>query len=315
MCGALAQKIGIYALLGFFVAGIMAGSAKALTEKTRHVISQMVHAIFVPLFFASIGLQIDVFKNFNIALVLFVVCMSFGGKFLGAWIGANLAKTPKSNCLPIAIAHTAGGVMEVVIGLLALQYNLITESLFVALIFAAIVSSILLGPWLSYAIKRRKEISVLEFFSFRAITFELNAIERDAAIWELCDLAAEQESNFDMQEIYKKALERENAMGTAIEEGIAVPHARISWLKKPFVLFGRSTHGIEWNAPDGKLTHFIFLILTPEHGDDIQVQILSSIARAMNSSHTRHAILTAKDQDILWSLLNNVLTPQVIARK
>ncbi len=58
-CGALAQKIGIYALLGFFIAGIMAGSARALTERTRHVISQMVHAIFVPLFFASIGLRID----------------------------------------------------------------------------------------------------------------------------------------------------------------------------------------------------------------------------------------------------------------
>ncbi|MCX5681155.1 MAG: cation:proton antiporter, partial [Candidatus Omnitrophica bacterium] len=118
-CGALAQKIGIYALFGFFVAGIMAGSAKALTERTRHVISQMVHAIFVPLFFASIGLRIDVLKNFNIVLVLFVTCMSIGGKFLGAWVGAGLTKTPKSNRIPIAIAHTSGGIMEIVIGLRA----------------------------------------------------------------------------------------------------------------------------------------------------------------------------------------------------
>ena len=313
-CGALAQRIGIYALLGFFVAGIMAGSAKALTERTRHVISQMVHAIFVPLFFASIGLKIDVFKNFDIFLVLFVTCFSLSGKFLGAWIGAGLTRTPKSNRLPIAIAHTAGGVMEVVIGLLALQYNLITESLFVALIFAAMTSSVLLGPWLNYAIKKRKEISVLEFFSYRAVVSELNAIERDAAIWELCTLAAEQEASLDAYEVYKIALAREQAMGTAMEEGVAVPHARLPYLKKPFVVFGKSTKGIEWNAPDGKLTRFIFLILTREHDDDIQVQILASIARAMNDSHVRHDIAIAKDKDTLWPVLNKALTSQVIAR-
>lgn len=314
-CGALAQRIGIYALFGFFVAGIMAGSAKALTERTRHVISQMVHAIFVPLFFASIGLKIDVLRNFDLLLVSFVTAMSIAGKVAGSWIGANLTDTPRSNRLPIAIAHTSGGVMEIVIGLLALQYGLITESLFIALIFAAIASSILLGPWLSYAIKKRKEVSVLEFFSYRAINEEINAVERDAAIWELCSLAAEQETSFDAREIYEVALAREQGMGTAMEEGVAVPHARLSFLKKPFIVFGKSTKGIDWNAPDGKLTHFVFLILTREHDDDIQVQILASVARAMSSSHVRHEIAAAKDKDSLWLALNKALTPQVIAHK
>lgn len=314
-CGALAQRIGIYALFGFFVAGIMAGSAKALSERTRHVISQMVHAIFVPLFFASIGLKIDVFKNFDLLLVVFVTMMSILGKLSGAWIGVNLTKTPKSNRLPIAIAHTSGGVMEIVIGLLALQYHLITESLFIALIFAAIASSILLGPWLSSAIKKRKEISVLEFFSYRAIESDLGAIERDTAIWELCNLAAEQEPSLDAYEIYKTALAREQAMGTAMEEGVAVPHARLPFLKKPFIVFGKSTKGIDWNAPDGKPTRFIFLILTREHDDDIQVQILASVARAMSNVHIRHEILTAKDKDDLWLALNKALTSQIIARK
>lgn len=63
-------------------------------------------------------------------------------------------------------------------------------------------------------------------------------------------------------------LQRENAMGTAIEEGIAVPHARLAVLKRPIIIFGRSLVGIEWNSPDGKPTQLIFLILTPE-GDDV----------------------------------------------
>jgi Kef-type K+ transport system membrane component KefB/mannitol/fructose-specific phosphotransferase system IIA component (Ntr-type) len=314
-CGAIAQKIGIYALFGFFLAGIMAGSAKALTQRTRHVISQMVHAIFVPLFFASIGLNIDIFKHFDLFLIVFVTLMSLTGKFLGAWIGTGFTKISRANRLPIAIAHTSGGIMEVVIGLLALKYNLITESIFIALVFGAMTSSVLLGPCLSYAIKKRKEIGVLEFFSNHGIIAELSAAERDSAIWELCNLASDQETSLDARDIYQKVIDRETAMGTGIEEGIAVPHARLPFLKKPFIFFGRSTSGIEWNSPDGKYARFIFLIFTPEQEDDIQVQILSSIAKTMYSKHIRHEIISAKDKHELWLALNRNFTSQMIARK
>ncbi len=60
-CGAFTQWIGIHALFGFFIAGVVAGEARGLSEKTRGVISQMVHSLFVPLFFANIGLKIDFF--------------------------------------------------------------------------------------------------------------------------------------------------------------------------------------------------------------------------------------------------------------
>lgn len=101
----------------------MAGGAKALSERTRQVISQMVYAIFVPLFFAAVGLKVDFFKNFDLFMVLFVTVISIGGKFFGAWLGASFTKVPKVNRLSIAIAHTPGGAMEVVVGFLAFEYN------------------------------------------------------------------------------------------------------------------------------------------------------------------------------------------------
>jgi Kef-type K+ transport system membrane component KefB len=39
--GALTQKIGIHALFGFFIAGIVVGEAKNLKEETKTVITQM----------------------------------------------------------------------------------------------------------------------------------------------------------------------------------------------------------------------------------------------------------------------------------
>jgi hypothetical protein len=70
-------------------------------------------------------------------------------------------------------------------------------------------------------------------------------------------------------------------MGTALEEGLAIPHARFERLDRPVVVFGRSEAGIEdWNSPDGKPTHFIFLALTARHSD-VQCKSWRLIVRTM----------------------------------
>ncbi|OGX27526.1 MAG: hypothetical protein A3D10_03325 [Omnitrophica WOR_2 bacterium RIFCSPHIGHO2_02_FULL_48_11] len=315
LCGAVTQKLGIHALFGFFIAGIMAGEAKALSERTRQVISQMVFAVFVPFFFTGIGLRVDFLKNFDPFLVAFVTVVGVTGRFLGGWLGVVAAKVSRANRLSVAIAHTPGGAMEIVIGVLALQYHLITEAMFIAIVCGAIISVVILGPWLSYSIRRRKEVSVLEFFSRRTVMAQLKSADRDHAIRELCEVVVEEEGMYDADNLTEAVLQRENIMGTAIEEGIALPHARIRQLVKPIIAFGRSPVGIEWDSPDGKLTQCIFLILTPHEDDDIQVQILRAIATIMNNKETAEGILQAISSEDIWSLLHKSLTSLWVIRK
>lgn len=314
LCGAVTQKIGIHALFGFFVAGIMAGGAKALSERTRQVISQMVYAIFVPLFFVGIGLKTDFLKNFDIFLVTLVSVIGILGRFAGAWLGVNFTKLSRANSFPIAIAHTPGGAMEIVVGMLALEHGLITEPIFVAIVFGAVFSSVILGPWLSYSIERRKRISILEFFSPRGIVAELPAANRNEAIKKLCDIAAAQADLPDEENLYSVVLQRENEMGTAIEEAIAVPHGRIAFLQRPLVIFGRSLTGIDWDSPDGKATNFIFLILTPQKDIETQIQILPAVVRAMSNRQTRDDIMQAQEAEEIWAILQKALTPHCIIR-
>lgn len=315
LCGAVTQKLGVHALFGFFLAGIMAGEAKAISERTRQVISHMVYAIFVPLFFASIGLKVDFLRNFDPVIVTFVSVISMAGKFWGAWLGVGLAKLPKSNRLPVAIAHVPGGSMEIVIGLLAYQYHLITEPVFVAIVCGAIISAMVVGPWLNHALEARRRISLLEYFSRRSILPEIKTAHKDDAIQYLCELAATREELVEVEHFLKPVLERESLMGTAMEEGIAVPHARVASLSRPVIVFGRSRGGVEWNSPDGKLAQFIFLILTPVHKEDLQVQILSSIAKAMGNAGIRKAILAAPDADHIWEILREAFLSSEIVRK
>jgi Kef-type K+ transport system membrane component KefB len=315
LCGAITQKIGIHALFGFFIAGIMAGGSRALSESVRKIISQMVYAIFVPLFFVNIGLKVDFFGGFNFLLILLITVVGITGKYLGAWLGVFAARMPKSNRDAIAIAHTPGGTMVIVIGMIAMEDHLITEPMFVAIVFSAVVSSITLGPWLNYSIRKRREISILEYFSHRAVISHLKSTDKERAIGELCTLAGSIDDSLEEGVLYEQVMCRENSMGTAIEEGIAIPHARIKALKRPVIVFGRSTEGIEWDSPDGRLTRLIYLILTPASDDDVQVQILGRIAQVISDAQIRQDIMQCANAEEIWSILQKVFTPQVIVRK
>lgn len=308
VCGAITLKIGIHALFGFFLAGVMAGEAKALSEKTRHVISQMVHAIFIPLFFASVGLKIDFFKNFDIFLVIFILIIGVVGRFIGAWVGVLLTGKYKPNRYLISLAHTPGGEMQIVVGLLALEYGLITQQVFVAVVFGAVVSSVILGPLMSYALKKRKQINILEFFLNRAIIADLKAKDKDNAIEELCGIVAEQENMLDKDEIYNAVIKRENIAGTALEEGVAVPHARINGIERPIIAFGKTVSDIEWDSPDGKPIHFVFLILSPQEDAGLQLQILRAISMCMFNSTLSETLLATTHRQELWKLLQAAFT-------
>ncbi|HMP73312.1 MAG TPA: cation:proton antiporter [Kiritimatiellia bacterium] len=316
LCGAITEKIGIHALFGFFIAGIMAGSSRALNERSRQVISQMVFAVFVPVFFASIGLSLDFVANFNWFLVVLVTGVGIAGRYFGAWVGVTITHLPRANRSVISIAHTPGGAMEIVVGVIALEYGLITEPMFIALVFGAIFSSVIVGPWMRASLRRRPEVSLLEFFSGQGVVAAVKAGTREEAIATLCEVAAEQGPLPSGTSLADAVLRREADMGTGVEEGIALPHARLKGLVKPVVVFGRSPLGIEWDSPDGKPAQFIFLILTPEDDADLQVQLLSNLVGVMGDEAARRGLLEAEGAEELWARLKNAVgSRQVVRRK
>jgi mannitol/fructose-specific phosphotransferase system IIA component (Ntr-type) len=83
----------------------------------------------------------------------------------------------------------------------------------------------------------------------------------------------------DPQEVEKAVWSREEALSTGIGNGVAIPHARIHGLRQPLVVTGISPSGIDFDAPDDKLSHVIFLILTPTRDPVAQLSIASDIAR------------------------------------
>ncbi|HQG49376.1 MAG TPA: PTS sugar transporter subunit IIA, partial [Sedimentisphaerales bacterium] len=115
----------------------------------------------------------------------------------------------------------------------------------------------------------------------------------EKAIRELCGWAAQFGAVPPAEVLAQAVLERENTMTTAMDQGLAAPHARMEAITHPIVVIGRSLHGIDWNARDGRPAQFIFLVLTPSDAADAQLRILRDISQTMQSAENRQALLEA----------------------
>ncbi|MCD8479836.1 MAG: cation:proton antiporter [Candidatus Cloacimonetes bacterium] len=122
------------------------GEATHITEKDRFVVNRLVYSIFVPIFFANIGLHLNFITNFDLPLVLLISAIGIGARFTAAYLGSRWSKQHTSNLPVIAIAHTPGGEMHIVVSMLAYSSGLISERILVSIISASLLSTIIFGP-------------------------------------------------------------------------------------------------------------------------------------------------------------------------
>lgn len=68
---------------------------------------------------------------------------------------------------------------------------------------------------------------------------------------------------------YRSAIyAREDVTSTALDGGIAIPHAKSTAISKPCVSFATLKKGVEWGAYDHSLSDLIFMIGAPMEGNE-----------------------------------------------
>ena len=160
VAAALAETVGIHATFGAFLVGVALGQSVEEEENSAHeIIHQFAVSFFAPLYFVSIGLQADFAANFDLPFVLFLLLISCIGKICGAGLGAWLGGMPPREALAVGFGMNARGAMEMILASVALEYRLIDERVFVALIVMALVTSMISAPALQRLMNQPSSIS------------------------------------------------------------------------------------------------------------------------------------------------------------
>lgn len=102
----------------------------------------------------------------------------------------------------------------------------------------------------------------------------------------------------------RAALLRRECLGsTGIGEGIALPHARLEVIDRPFGLFARLRDPLDFEAIDEKPVDLVFLLLLPLDTQDEPSNALACVARRLRDRETALALRAAHTAPAVHGLL------------
>lgn len=146
IAAAVCEAIGIHGFFGAFIIGVAMERIFKGQSLAKENISHFATSFFAPIYFVSVGLKANFAVNFDISLVVLILIAACTGKILGAGMGALFSGFSLRESLAIGFGLNARGAIEMILASIALEYNLIEERIFVALVVMAMVTSLLSGP-------------------------------------------------------------------------------------------------------------------------------------------------------------------------
>lgn len=152
---ALASLLNVNIIFGAFLAGIAIGMMpEEIFTLAKAQIKSISLALFTPIYFAVVGLKLDLIHSLDIFFFLGFLLFSTALKGGGALVVGRLIKQKRLASLNLAIALNARGGPGIVLATVTFDLGLISETFFVALVLTAILTSLIAGFWLRY-VKRR----------------------------------------------------------------------------------------------------------------------------------------------------------------
>ena len=159
-CGLL-YMIGINIMYSAFVVGylIKAIFGTEETVKTRmHFLENIAFSFFIPIYFALVGIQLNVIHDFSIARFALFFAIAFGLEFVGTFVLLMFSGLKMSTRMNFAITMNARGGPGIVLATVAYSYEIISLEFFTVLILTTMVSSMIAGYYLRLQQKRDAKV-------------------------------------------------------------------------------------------------------------------------------------------------------------
>jgi Kef-type K+ transport system membrane component KefB len=142
---AIAAQIGLAAIIGAFLAGMMVAETKE-----QHPIEEEVaplYAFFAPYFFVFIGLQLDLGAYGSLGtfgLLAATTAVAIVTKFAGAWLGARSLGSREATI--VGVGMVPRGEVGIVIAGIGLAEGAVSEEFFAVIVGMSILTTLLAPP-------------------------------------------------------------------------------------------------------------------------------------------------------------------------
>jgi PTS system nitrogen regulatory IIA component len=136
-------------------------------------------------------------------------------------------------------------------------------------------------------------MNISEFLSASDVALDVRADSKPLLLRELSKRVAAV-AGLDADTVAAAIQKREELGSTGIGGGVAIPHARLKALTRPFARVAKLRHPIAFEAIDGRDVDLVFLLLLPDAPDSDHLAALAAVTRRLKSPDTLPRLRAAK---------------------
>ncbi|MCI9186394.1 MAG: cation:proton antiporter [Oscillospiraceae bacterium] len=158
---ALLHRFGINVMYSAFLVGYI---VKAVSQSDKRAnermeaVANFSFSLFVPIYFALVGIQLNLLHNFSFGRFLLFFGIAFGLEAAGTVAMLLFTNLKKQVILNFAVTMNARGGPGIVLATVAYSYKIINVEFFTVLILTTMLSSLIAGYWLRYQQKLDAQI-------------------------------------------------------------------------------------------------------------------------------------------------------------
>jgi nitrogen PTS system EIIA component len=143
-------------------------------------------------------------------------------------------------------------------------------------------------------------MDIKEFLAPSDVFIGIRGSNKTQVLEDLCRRAAST-LKVDANRITTDILKREELGSTGVGGGVAIPHARIVDVKRPFGLLARLKSVTEFDAIDSQPVDLVFLLLLPTAPAGEQLNALALVARRLRDADITRDARRATDPSGLYA--------------
>ncbi len=162
VCAGL-YKVGInimYAsfLVGYIVKSFVGDAEESDAKKRMASLGDFVFSFFVPIYFALVGIQLNLINDFSLVRFLLFFVIAFGLEAVGTLVMLHFTNLNAKTKINFAVTMNARGGPGIVLATVAYSYEIINIEFFTVLILTTMLSSMIAGYWLRRQQRLDKDI-------------------------------------------------------------------------------------------------------------------------------------------------------------
>ena len=125
-------------------------------------------------------------------------------------------------------------------------------------------------------------MNINDMLSNDAFLVNFDGTSKKQVLEELSKLA-EIKLGINPRSLLENLIKREKLGSTAVGNGIAIPHANVDNIDRPYVFVCTLFDGLDFNATDDIPVDIIFLLIAPNNNNSEHLQALALISRLLRN--------------------------------